>query len=248
MSWCSSYVSACCKSSRLAQQQQRLLIMSGTLQVQYPLHRIWKYGSYIDNIEMYFNFYTPVFRRDVLWHGDICPSVRVSVRPTLFPSVRVSVRQFSTLFPNMLWHIELIFCMWLCFTVLQIKFEWRQFASSFVGGMPLLELRILEIHSFPLFSLTCFDILSWKFTYDFVILYCTGLTSLLIYQGPSYQKTRNTRILCIYNMYLKVSLKQNWDHLMNFIFDQSMKQACFLCSQNWMLINLQGLTLWDQNF
>ena len=34
--------------------------------------------------------------------------------------------------------------------------------------MPLLGLRILEIHSFQHFSLTCFDILSWNFSYDFV--------------------------------------------------------------------------------
>ena len=34
-----------------------------------------------------------------------------------------------------------------------------------------LELRILEIHSFPHFSPTCFDILSWKFSYHFVLLY-----------------------------------------------------------------------------
>ena len=53
----------------------------------------------------------------------------------------------------MLWHIELKFCIWLCFTVLQIKFECRQFASIFVGVMPLLELRILEIHSFRTFLL-----------------------------------------------------------------------------------------------
>ena len=92
-----------------------------------------------------------------------CPSVR--------PSVRVSVRPFSALFSYMLWHIELKFCTWLCSNVLQIKFECRQFASSFVGVMLLLELRILEIHSFPHFSLTCFDILSWNFAYDFVLLH-----------------------------------------------------------------------------
>ena len=57
------------------------------------------------------------------------------------------------------------------FTVLQIKFECRQFASIFVGVMHLLELRILEIHSFPHFSLTPFNILSWKFAYYFVFLY-----------------------------------------------------------------------------
>ena len=56
----------------------------------------------------------------------------------------------------MLWHIELQFCIWLCFTILQIKFECHQFASIFVGVMPLLELRILEIHSFPHFSLPFF--------------------------------------------------------------------------------------------
>ena len=79
----------------------------------------------------------------------------------------------------MLWHIELKFCIWLCFTVLQIKFECHQFASIFVGFMPLLELRILEIHSFPHFSLTCFDILSWNFAYDFVLLYYRTSSSVV---------------------------------------------------------------------
>ena len=76
--------------------------------------------------------------------------------------------QFSALFSSILWHIELKFYTWLCFTVLQIKLECRQFASIFVEVMPLLGLRKLEIHSFPHFSLTCFDILSWNFSYDFV--------------------------------------------------------------------------------
>ena len=63
----------------------------------------------------------------------------------------------------MLWDIELKFCIWLCFPVLQSKFEYRLFASIFMGVMPLLELRILEIYSFPHFSLTCLEILSWNF-------------------------------------------------------------------------------------
>ena len=79
----------------------------------------------------------------------------------------------------MLRHIELKFCIWLCFTVLQIKFECRQFASIFVGVMPLLELKLLEIHSFPHFSLTCFDILSWNFAYDFVLLYYKSSLSVV---------------------------------------------------------------------
>ena len=93
--------------------------------------------------------------------------------------------QFSALFSYMLWHIELKFCIWLCFTVLQIKFVCHQFASIFVGVMPLLELRILEIHSFPHFSLTPFNILSWKFAYYFVFsvlqikFECRQLASIL---------------------------------------------------------------------
>ena len=76
-------------------------------------------------------------------------------------------------------HIELKFCIWLCFTALEIKFECRQFASMFLGVMPLLELRILEIHSFSHFSLTCFDILSWNFAYDFVLLYYWSSSSVV---------------------------------------------------------------------
>ena len=79
--------------------------------------------------------------------------------------------QFSAFFSYMLWHIELKFCIWLCFTELQIKFECHQFASIFVGVMPLLELRILEIHSFLHFSLTGINILSWNL--QMTLFYCT---------------------------------------------------------------------------
>ena len=87
--------------------------------------------------------------------------------------------QFSALFSYMLWHIEFKFCIWLCFNVPQSKFECRHFASIFVGVMPLCELRILEIHSFPHFSLTCFDILSLNFAYDFVLLYYRSSSSVV---------------------------------------------------------------------
>ena len=79
--------------------------------------------------------------------------------------------QFSALFSYVLWQIELKFCIWLCFTVLQINFECSQFPSIFDEVIPLLELRILKIHSFPHFPLTRFDIWSWNFAYDFVLLY-----------------------------------------------------------------------------
>ena len=87
--------------------------------------------------------------------------------------------QFSALFSYMLWHIEFKFCIWLCFNVAQSKFECRHFASIFVGVMPLCELRIPEIHSFPHFSLTCFDILSWNFAYHFVLLYYRSSSSVV---------------------------------------------------------------------
>ena len=119
-----------------------------------------------------FYYYTPVFRRDVLWYGDVRPGLHPSVRPSVQLSVRpVSVRPFSALFSYILWHIELKYCTWLCFDVLQIKFDCRHFASIFEGVMPLCELRIKVMCSFPHFSPTCFDILSWNFAHDFVLMY-----------------------------------------------------------------------------
>ena len=42
------------------------------------------------------SFYTPVFRRDVLWYGDVrpcgSPSVRLSVRPSVRPGLHPSAR------------------------------------------------------------------------------------------------------------------------------------------------------------
>ena len=87
--------------------------------------------------------------------------------------------QFSALFSYMLWQIELKFCIWLSITVLQIKFECRHFAFMFVGVMPLLELRILKIHSFLHFSLSGFDILSSNFAYDFVLPYYRSNSSVV---------------------------------------------------------------------
>ena len=118
------------------------------------------------------SFYTPVFRRDVLWYGDVRPGFRPGIRPSHRLSVRpVSVRPFSALFSYMLWQIELKCCTWLCFDVLQIKFDSRHFPSIFEGVMPLCELRIKVMCSFPHFSPTCFEILSWNFAYDFVSPY-----------------------------------------------------------------------------
>ena len=102
-----------------------------------------------------------------------CPSVRPSVRPGLRPSVRPSVRpsQFSALFSYMLWYIELKFCLSLYYNARKSKFECHQFPSIFDGVMPLFNLKLLQICSFPHFSPSCFDISSWNLAYDFVLLY-----------------------------------------------------------------------------
>ena len=110
-------------------------------------------------------FYTPVFRRDVLWYGDVRPSVRPSGSPSVRPS------QFSALFSYMLWDIELKFCISLYYDARKSKFECHQFPSIFDGVMPLFNFKLLQICSFPHFSPSCFDILSWNFAYDFVLLY-----------------------------------------------------------------------------
>ena len=61
--------------------------------------------------------------------------------------------QCSALFSCMLWHNELKFCIWLCFIVLQIKFECHQFASMFVGVMPLWNLEYWKYTVFRTFLL-----------------------------------------------------------------------------------------------
>ena len=96
-----------------------------------------------------------------------------------FGTQNIGNTQISPVSSCMLWHIELKFCTWLCFNVLQIKFECHHFASIFEGVMPLCELRIWEIHSFPHFSPTCFDILSWNFAHDFVLMYYRASLSVV---------------------------------------------------------------------
>ena len=105
------------------------------------------------------------------------PSIFVGVMPLLELKI-LEIHGFPH-FSYTHWHIDQKFCIWLCFTVLQIKFECRQFPSIFVGVMPLLELRILKIHSFPRFSPTCFDILSWNFAYNFNWLYFSSSSSVV---------------------------------------------------------------------
>ena len=75
----------------------------------------------------------------------------VGVMP-LFGTYNTGNTQFSALSSYLFWHMLLKFCIWLSFDKLQIKFEYHQFSSIFVGALSLLELTILEIHSFPHFA------------------------------------------------------------------------------------------------
>ena len=83
---------------------------------------------------------------------------------------------------------SLKFCTWLCFNVLQIKFECCHFASIFIRpssdgtyyGM-VMSVRPSDSPSarFPHFSHTFFDILSWNFAHDFVLMYYRSNLSVL---------------------------------------------------------------------
>ena len=118
------------------------------------------------------HFYTPVFRRDVLWYGDVRPSVRPGLRP--------SVTVFRTFLLHALTHWSEILCITLFFYARKIKFECHQFPSLFAGVMLLFNFKLSQICSFPHFSPTCFDILRSNFVYDFVLMYHRASLSVVI--------------------------------------------------------------------
>ena len=116
-----------------------------------------------------FSFVYFIYARLQTYYGMV-----MSVRPSGSPSVSHSFPHFSpTCFDILSWNFA---CHFLLMNT--IKFESRQCPSIFVGVMPLLELKILEIHSFPHFSLTCFVTLSWNLAYDFVLLYFESSLSI----------------------------------------------------------------------
>ena len=120
----------------------------------------WRLGLF----ETY--FYTPVFRRDVLWYGD--------VRPGLHPGLRPSVRSPSARFP----HFSPT-----CFDILSWNFAHNFVLMYFRSSLSVITLCqfLKELwlfvnleyrkYSFPHFSSTCFDILSWHFAHDVVLMY-----------------------------------------------------------------------------
>ena len=103
----------------------------------------------------------------------------MSVRPSGSPSVRPSVTVFRTFLLHALTYWSEILCITLFFAR-KIKFECHQFPSLFAGVMLLFNFKLLQICSFPHFSLTCFDILSSNFVYDFVLMYHRASLSVVI--------------------------------------------------------------------
>ena len=69
-------------------------------------------------------------------------------------------------------HITLFYC-----TTDQVRVS--SICVKLCGSYAPFELRILEIHSFPHFSLTPFNKLSWKFAYYFVFLYYRSSLSVV---------------------------------------------------------------------
>ena len=79
--------------------------------------------------------------------------------------------------------------------------------ANFVGFLPLFELRILEIHIFPHFSHTCFDMLSWHFVSDF-LMNCRSSSRVNF--------CKSTVTFGIKNFLLHASM--NWDFGYDFLF------------------------------
>ena len=118
-------------------------------------------------------FYTPVFRRDILWYGDVRVSVRPSDSPSGSPSA--SFPHFSpTCFDTLSWNFAYDFVL-LYYRSSSSIINLRQSLWEFC---PLWNLENWKC-SFPHFSLTCFDILSWNFAYDFVLQYYRSSLSVI---------------------------------------------------------------------
>ena len=117
------------------------------------------------HIELKFCMSLSSYRHSIKFECLQFPSIFVRVMPLLELNI-LEIHCSLTCFDILGWNFAYDW-----FPVLHIKFLWRQCPSIFVGVMILLDLRMLKIHSFSHISLTCFDILSWKCAYDFVLLY-----------------------------------------------------------------------------
>ena len=73
-----------------------------------------EYGSFHFYLRCITVFEMPIFRQDILWHGDVCPGLCRSISPgSIHPSDCASVCPSVTVFRTLLWYIQLTFCIWL---------------------------------------------------------------------------------------------------------------------------------------
>ena len=68
----------------------------------------------VDKTVLWLIFYTPVFRRDVLWYGAVRPSVRPSTRSSVRPTVSTKKHRCK-------WRIFFKFCTQVCLGVPSIN-------------------------------------------------------------------------------------------------------------------------------
>ena len=86
-------------------------------------------------------------------------SIFVEVMPLLELRI-LKIHSFPHFSLTCFWYIELKFCIWLCLTVLQIKFDCLQFPSIFVGVMLLLERKMMKYTVFRTF----YNLEYWKYS------------------------------------------------------------------------------------
>ena len=121
---------------------------------------------------------------DQVWVTSIC----INFCRSYAPFWNLEILEIQSFLPFSLTCFEIL--SWnftcLCYTVLQINFKCRQFTSIFVGVMRLLELRILEIHSFRTFLLRALTYWAEIFDMTFLIYYRSIRVSLLCFHlAPS---------------------------------------------------------------
>ena len=68
---------------------------------------------------------------------SLCPSVCLSVRPSVCQSTRCPSTRFSELFSVVLWDIDLKFGMWIRLDIIQIKFKCLHAWPTFTGVIAL---------------------------------------------------------------------------------------------------------------
>ena len=137
------------------------------------------------HIKLKFKIWLYLFVLQIKFDCHQFSTIFVEVMPIMEHRI-LEIDSFPHFSPTCFWHILLKLCIWPYFICLRssssvvvlciffVGFISLRSSSSvvvlrifFVGFMPLLELGILEMHSFPYFSPSCLDTRSWNFVYDF---------------------------------------------------------------------------------